>query len=325
MRTRAALVIALCVGIVSVSGAVASAAARATAVHAGSSFANPQSTSTPISESCTTSDLAMSTSPSGEDATVLSTHTRAVDTVTLSNNSSADCPDSGFIVLLLTNAASHPEPTLDWSIAGGGWHGVYLSWNPGIVHGNASCASPCWTAGMVSLDVPPHTTYTIDLGVTFNPAASDSAFGGAVYYTAQSSIPDGVYGVQIGWAYVDESGGGAGGSGSGGGGGGGSSGHGSSPAASAHASGPSQQTTAATPTGPTTLSPSASAGAATPAQSASSSATPVATASVAPVADVHAGGSGGVSAVITVTAVAVLALAGGVGFVLARRRRGQAS
>ena len=227
-------------------------------------------------------------------------------------------------MLLLTNAASHPEPTLQWSIAGGGWHGVYLSWNPGIVNGNASCGSPCWTAGMVSLDVPPHTAYTIDLGVIFNPAVNEGVFGGAVYYTAQASIPDGTYGVQLDWAYVNQSGSGAGGGG-GSGAGGGSSGHRSSPTASAHASVPSQQTTAASPTGPAALSPSASAGTATPAQSASPSATPVATASIAPVADVRPGGSGGVSAVITVIAVAVLALAGGAGFVLARRRRGQAS
>ena len=265
----------------------------------------------------------MSTPSSVEDATVLSPNARAVDQVILSNNSSADCPDSGFIVLLLTNAASHPEPTVEWSTAGGGWHGVYLSWNPGIVDGNASCASPCWTGGMVSLDVPPHTTYTIDLGVTFNPAANGGAFAGDVYYTAQAGIPDGTYGAELGWAYVNQSGSGAGGSGAGGGGG--SSGHGSSPAASAHASNPSQQTTAANPSGPATLSPSASASTATPAQSASPSATPVATASVAPVADVHSGGSGGVSAVITVIAAVILALAGGTGFILARRRRGQAS
>lgn len=264
----------------------------------------------------------MSTPSSGEDATALSPNARAVDPVTLSNNSSADCPDSGFIVLLLTNAASHPEPTLEWSIAGGGWHDVHLSWNPGIVDGNASCASPCWTAGMVSLDVPPHTTYTIDLGVTFNPAANEGAFAGAVYYTAQASIPDGTYGVQLGWAYVNQSGSKAGGSGAGGGSG--SSGHGSSPAASTLASGPAQQTTVASPNGPITVSPSVSASAATPTQS-SPSATPVVTASVAPVADVHAGGSGGLSAVITAIAVVVLALAGGAGFLLARRRRSQAS
>jgi hypothetical protein len=32
----------------------------------------------------------------------------------LRNTSSVDCPDSGFIVLLLPNPVSEPEPTLEW-------------------------------------------------------------------------------------------------------------------------------------------------------------------------------------------------------------------
>jgi len=297
---RAVLLIALCLGIVWISGPVASAAAAAAAT---TSTAN-----------CDTSDLAMSTPSSAEDTTVYSTGARAVDPVTLRNTSSVDCPDSGFIVLLLPNPVSEPEPTLEWRVDGGGWHGTSLSWDNGVVNGNASCASPCWKAGIVTLDVPPHTTYTIDLAVIFHPGMNSGFFSGAVYYTGQAVTDDGASGALVAWAYINQ--GGSTGGGGGSGGGGSAPSRRPSPAVSSRTAAPSRS---AVTSPKASASPSASASAAT--ATSSSAATPVATPSLAPVADVHSGGSD-MSTVITLIAVAVLALAAGAGFVLTRRRRG---
>jgi hypothetical protein len=291
------------------------AASAVSAVSAASSLQAPAAVSAAApaaaTGSCETSDLEMSTPSSGEDTTVYSTGTRAVDPVTLSNTSSVDCPDSGFIVLLLPSPVSEPEPTLEWSV-GGGWHGTSLSWDDGVVDGNASCASPCWKAGIVTLDVPAHTTETIDLGVVFHSGLNHGFFSGAVYYTSQASLDDGAAGPLVAFAYIDQAGSSGGGSGSGSGGGsgggsssGGASGHSPSPAAGSQAA--SRSAAPAT----TTSAPAVD----------SASAAPVATPSLAPVADVHSGGSG-MSSVITLIALALLVLAAGTGLLLTRRRRG---
>lgn len=298
----------------------ATAAARP-AVEASSTPSSPPVTATPTA-SCQTSDLSMSTPSSAEDVTVYSTGTRAVDPVTLRNNGSADCPDSGFIVLLEPNPVHEPEPTLEWRIDGGGWNGAYLSWDNGVVDGNASCASPCWKAGIVTLDVPPHTTYTIDLAVIFHSGVNNGFFGGSVDYTADAVSQDGAYGAMVAWAYIDQAGSVVGGSSSGNGGSG--SGHGSSGAVSARTA-TASHSPAASPEA--SVSPSASAATATatatPTASSSAAAAPAATPSLAPVSDARSGGSG-ISTVITLIAVAVLALAAGAGVVLTRRRRGTA-
>lgn len=223
MRTRAALFTALCLGIVSISGQAAASAAVRSAADAGSTPSSAQATGTATS-SCETSDLTMSTPSSAEDTTVYSTDARAVDPVTLRNNSSVDCPDSGFIVLLLPSPSNEPEPTLEWRVDGGGWQGTSLSWDDGVVDGNASCASPCWKAGIVTLDVPPHTTYTIDLAVIFHAGMDSGSFSGAVYYTGQAVIPDGASGALVAWAYINQAGSPTGGGGVGGAGGGGGGG-----------------------------------------------------------------------------------------------------
>lgn len=305
VRTRAALLIALCLGIFALSGPAASATV------------SPRATTSPAA-TCDTSDLAFSTPSSAEDTTVYSTGTRAIDPVTLRNTSSVDCPDSGFIVLLLPNPVSEPEPTLEWSIGGGSWHGTSLSWDNGVVNGNASCASPCWKAGIVTLDVPAHTTYTIDLAVIFHPGMNSGFFSGSVYYTAQAVTDDGASGALVAFAYINlgASTGGSSGSGSGGS----TPSRRPSPVVSSRAAAPSQST-AASPKASASPSASASTASASATVSSSSSATPVATPSLAPVADAHSGGPG-TSAVITLIAVAVLAVAAGTGYVLTRRRRG---
>lgn len=270
----------------------------------------------------------MSTPSSAEVTTVYSTGTRAVDPVTLSNTSSVDCPDSGFIVVLLPSPAGEPEPSLQWRIGSGAWHGTSLSWDNGVVNGNASCASPCWKAGMVTLDVPPHTTYRIDLAVVFHPGLSYGSFSGAVYYTGDAASLDGVSGALMAWDYSDEAGS-TGGGGGGSGGGGSSPGRGSSPGAGSHAASPPRSTKASPKT---STSPKASTSASTQASasapaatvgavSSSTAAAPVATPSSSLVADTESGGSG-ISTAITLIAVAVLALAIGAGYVLTRRRRG---
>jgi hypothetical protein len=274
-------------------------------------------TTTPTA-GCDTSDLAMSSPSSAEDVTVYSTGTRAIDPVTLRNTSSVDCPDSGFIVLLLPNPVSEPAPTLEWRVDGGSWHGAYLSWDNGVVNGNASCASPCWKAGIVTLDVPPHTTYTIDLAVIFHSGRNSGFFAGAVYYTGQAVIPDGAFGVQIAWAYVNLAGSTTG---SGGSGGGGSTPHHSSSSAAGSPTASPSRSTAASPKASASPSLSAPTVTATPKASSSSAVAPMATPSLARVADTHSGGSG-TSTAITLIAVAVLLLAAGAGFVLTRRRRG---
>ncbi|MBR7830846.1 hypothetical protein KDK95_31370 [Actinospica sp. MGRD01-02] len=263
----------------------------------------------------------MSGASSGEDTTVYSTGTRAVDPVVLRNTGSADCPDSGFIVLLLPSPVSEPEPTLEWRVDGGSWHGAYLSWDNGVVNGNASCASPCWKAGIVTLDVPAHTTYTIDLAVIFHSGLSHGFFSGAVYYTSQASLDDGAYGAMVAWAYQAGS--------STGGGVSGTPSHSASTAsgsrttASAHASatGSTASASASTSASPSPrLKASAAATTPTPA-SPSASATPVATPSLVPAADIHSGGAGPATFVAAIVGV-LLALAVGAGFVLTRRRRG---
>jgi hypothetical protein len=261
----------------------------------------------------------MSTSSPAQDVNVYSTGTRAVNPVTFRNTSSVDCPDSGFIVLLMQDS-SEPEPTLQWRIDGGAWHGTYLSWDNGVVDGNASCASPCWKTGMITLDMPAHTTYTLDLAVIFNSGQS-GFFPGAVYYTGQAVIPDGATGPMVAFAYEKLTGSAAGGSGSGSGGG--TSGHSTSSVADSSAVRPSRSA-AASPKASASPSPSASAASATPTVSAAPAATPAASPNLATVADVHSGGSG-MSGLITLIAVVVLALAVGAGFVLTRRRRGSVS
>lgn len=304
---------ALCIGIVSMSAPMASAAAKP-AVDAASTASSPLAAATTPTASCDTSDLAMSTPSSAEDTTVYSTGTRAIDPVTLRNTSSVDCPDSGFIVLLMPNPVGEPEPTLQWRVDGGAWHGTSLSWDNGVVNGNASCASPCWKAGIVTLDVPAHTTYTIDLAVMFHAGLNSGFFSGAVYYTSQAALDDGASGVLVAWAYINLA---SSTTAPGGSGGGGSTpSHRPSSVVSSQAAAPSRSA-AASPKASASLSPSASAATV----SHSSAATPVATPSLAPVADAHSGGSG-ISTVITLIVVAVLALAAGAGFVLTRRRRG---
>lgn len=312
MRVRAALLITLCLGIVLMSGPVAAAVARP-AVDAGSTPSSPPVTTAPA-VICETSDLAMSTPSSAEVTTVYSTGTRAVDPVALRNTSSVDCPDSGFIVLLMS-PAKEPEPTLEWRVDGGAWHDTYLSWDDGVVNGNASCASPCWKAGIVKLDVRPHTTDTIDLAVIFHSGLNNGFFSGAVYYTGQAVIPDGVSGAVVAWSYINR----ARGAGAGGGSGGGSGAPNRGPSpVSSRTTGPPQSSAASPEASP---SPSASAAIAPAAGSSSSPAAPMATPSLARVADAHPDGFG-ISTVITVIAVAILALAAGAGWVLTRRRRG---
>jgi hypothetical protein len=325
MRMRAALSAVLCLGIVSMSGPVASAAAGSSTAASSASARPATATATTASTaSCDTSDLAMSTPSSAEETTVYATGTRAIDPVTLRNTSSVDCPDSGFIVLLLPNPVSEPEPTLEWRVGGGSWHGTSLSWDDGVVNGNASCASPCWKAGIVTLDVPPHTTYTIDLAVIFHSGRSSGFFSGAVYYTGQAVIPDGASGALVAWAYLDQAASsGSGGSGSGGG----APAHSSSPVVSSRSAAPARSTApspkASKKTSPkASASPSASAAATTSAASSPSAAVSAATPSIAPVADVRSGGSG-ISTLVTLAALAILASGAGTGLVLARRRRGK--
>lgn len=315
VRRRVALLTGLCLGILSVSGPVASAAARP-ALDASVTPSSPPVTATPTA-SCDTSDLAMSTPSSAEITTVYSPGTRAIDPVILRNNSSVDCPDSGIIVLLLPSPVDEPEPALQWRIDGGAWQGTSLSWDNGVVNGNASCASPCWKAAIFTLDVPPHTTYTIDLAVIFHTGLNYGAFDGGVYYTAHAVIPDGVSGPSVAWDYYNQAGGAGAGGGSGGGGG--APGSGASPVVGSRTAGPSRSTAASLGA---SVSPSASAVTATPTVS-SWSASPVASQGLAALADAHAGGSGtSMPTVIALVAAAVLALAVGAGFVLARRRRG---
>jgi cell division septation protein DedD len=269
--------------------------------------------------SCDTSDLAMSTPSSGEDTTVYSTGTRAINPVTLRNTSSVDCPDSGFIVLLLPNPVSEPEPTLEWRIGGGSWHGTSLSWDNGVVNGNASCASPCWKAGIVTLDVPAHTTYTIDLAVIFHSGLNSEFFSGAIYYTGQAVTDDGASGALIAWAYINQAGSSTGNGGSGSGGS--TPQHSPSTAASSRTAAPSHSP-AASPKASASPTPSRTTTTATPTPTAStpSPATHAATPNLAPVADTHSGGSGP-STAIAATGMVVLALAAGAGYVLTRRRR----
>jgi hypothetical protein len=302
---------ALGIGFVSMSGPVACAAAMP-AVYAASTSSDSSQVATTPTASCDTSDLAMSTPSSAEDTTVYSAGTRAVDPVTLRNTSSVDCPDSGFIALLMPNPVGEPEPTLQWRVDGGAWHGTSLSWDNGVVNGNASCASPCWKAGVVTLDVPAHTTYTIDLAVIFHAGPNSGFFSGAVYYTGQAVTDDGASGALVAWAYINQ----ASSTAAPGGSGGGSSAPSRrpSPAVSSRIAAPSRSA-AASPKA--SASPSASAATV----SSSPAAAPVTTPSLAPVADAHSGGSD-MSTVITLIAVAVLALAAGAGFVLTRRRRG---
>jgi LPXTG-motif cell wall-anchored protein len=298
--------IALCLGIFALSGPAASATV------------SPRATTSPAA-TCDTSDLAFSTPSSAEDTTVYSTGTRAIDPVTLRNTSSVDCPDSGFIVLLLPNPVSEPEPTLEWSIGGGSWHGTSLSWDNGVVNGNASCASPCWKAGIVTLDVPAHTTYTIDLAVIFHSGMNSGFFSGAVYYTAQAVTDDGASGGLVAWAYLNQAGSSTGSGGSGSGGTTTTTHHSPTPAPSSHTATPSPSASPS-PKASATPTPSAATTSATPTTVTSPPATDVATPSLAPVADAHSGGSGP-STAIALTAVVLLALAAGAGYVLRRRRK----
>jgi hypothetical protein len=311
VRTRAALLTALCLGIISLSGPVASATA------------SPQVTPA-ATTSCDTSDLALSTPSSGEDTTVYSTGTRAIDPVTLRNTSSVDCPDSGFIVLLLPSPVNEPEPTLEWRIGDGSWHGTSLSWDNGVVNGNASCASPCWKAGIVTLDVPAHTAYTIDLAVIFHSGLNHGFFSGAVYYTGQAVTDDGASGALIAWAYINQ----AGSTGGSGGSGGSTPQHSPSAAASSRTAVPSHSSPAASPKASASASPTPSRTTTTaaptptptPTASTPSPATHAATPNLAPVADTHSGGSGP-SPALAATGIVILALAAGAGYRWKKRRQ----
>ena len=193
MRTRAALLTALCLGIISLSGPVASAAA--------STQVTPAATT-----SCDTSDLALSTPSSGEDTTVYSTGTRAITRSPCATPARSTARTAGSSCCSCRVPSTKPEPTLEWRIGGGSWHGTSLSRDNGVVNGNASCASPCWKAGIVTLDVPAHTAYTIDLAVIFHSGLNHGFFSGAVYYTGQAITDDGASGALIAWGLHQPSG-----------------------------------------------------------------------------------------------------------------------
>ncbi|WP_051451039.1 hypothetical protein [Actinospica robiniae] len=236
-------------------------------------------------------------------------------------------------MLLMAEDGSKPKPTLQWRMDGGAWHSLALTWNPGIVNGNASCASPCWKTGMISFDVPAHATYTIDFAVIFNPG-SESFFSSGVYYTANAMVPDGVAGPEDAFSYMDPNAplnGSSGSSSSSHGSSGSSSSHGSSSGSSSGSSGSKSsssgsrtavpsQSAVASPHPSVSATPSPAADTATVSVS-SPPASLAASPSLAPVADAKAGGSG-MSGDVLWIAIMVVVLAAGAGYVLTRRRRG---
>jgi hypothetical protein len=264
------------------------------------------------------SDLAMSTTAPIDGVEVFSLGTRDSAPVTLSNSSSADCPGSGFDVALLANSANGPAPTLQWRVGGGAWQGADLSWDNGSATGDPNCASPCWKTGIIGLDVPAHRTLTIDVAVIFHCAGfSSCGFMGAVDYTDDAVAPGFMPGVTISWSYDDLK---SSGSGSGGGSTGsapvGGAGSSKPPAVSSRPPAPSRS---AAPSIKASPRPSPSVAGASP-SSDSPAPAPAASADLATVADTRAGGTG-MSSLIALIAVVVLALAFGSAFVLIRRRR----
>ncbi|WP_157436118.1 hypothetical protein [Actinospica robiniae] len=315
MRVRAALSVVLCLTFASVAGPVAAAAAASSAP---SSLAVTPATAA----SCGSGDLAMSASGGGVEA--LSPGARSIESVTLRNSSSADCPVSGFDVVLLQNGQNPPEPTLQWRVDGGAWRGASLSRD----HGSSSdplCASPCWKTNLIAIDVPAKRTLTIDIALIFQSAGYTSeGFSGAASYVDDTAFPQYLNGPLLYWSY-DNAQASSKGSGTGSGGGVSSSGSGGSKSSVVSSRTPAPSPThSAAPSPKASPSPSQSASAASPSARSSSPAA-VPSPRTAAVADVRSSGSG-MSGVIALIALVVLALAAGAGFVLMRRRRaGQAT
>jgi hypothetical protein len=221
----------------------------------------------------------------------------------------------------LANSSNAPAPTLQWRVGGGAWQGANLSWDNGSANGDPDCASPCWKTGIIGLDVPAHATLTIDVAVIFHCTGfSACEFMGNVDYTDDAAFPEYMPGVTISWSYDNPKGGGSGsGGGSTGSGGnapGGGAGSSKPSVVNSRPPAPSRSAAPSTKAGrrpsPSMTSAGALTGSPVPASAAS--------ADLATVADTHAGGTG-ISSLIALIAVVLLALAAGFGLVVIRRRR----